>query len=189
MANADEDTTTQKLHEILVDEIYNSGKVAGFDDTLLQVATRDAKFPNFNGTLLDKMPDLHVTIIGRTGVRQSQDGIFIECKPVDQNHTAGVHYCDKGISRFVKGDYAWAMTTAIMVAYVADGYTIDPKLLDALKKSVSIVTQIMPANCPSSPTILFCEQTQVSRHKRCFKYVETGLDAPSIELRHVWLKR
>jgi hypothetical protein len=188
LANAGEDETTQKLHEILVDEIYNSGSVAGFDDNLIQVTTREAKFRNFDGKKLDKMPDLHVSILGRTDVRRSQDGIFVECKPVDVTHTAGAHYCDKGIIRFVRGDYAWAMTTALMVGYAAGGYTIDPKLLEALGHSHTIETESLPTNCAASKTILFSEQTQISRHKRSFKYVETGLDAPSIQLRHLWLR-
>ena len=189
LVHAHEDTITQRLHEILVDEVYNSGQIDGFDDQVMQIGTREAKFRNFNGKSLDKMPDLHVAIIGRDNVRPSQDGIFIECKPVDRTHTAGVHYCDKGIIRFVRGDYAWAMTTAMMIAYAADGYDIDPKLVDALNKSRSIETESMPVVCGVSQTILFCDQTHVSHHKRDFQYVETGEQAPPIELRHLWLRR
>jgi hypothetical protein len=187
LASADEDTITQKLHEVLVDEVYNSGQVGGFDDNVMQIGTREAKFRNFNRKSLKKMPDLHVAMIGRGNVLRSQDGIFIECKPIDRKHTAGVHYCEKGIIRFIRGDYAWAMTTAMMVGYASDGYDIDPKLVDALNKSTSIVTESMPVVCPDSQTILFCDQTFVSRHKRNFQYVETGEQAPSIELRHLWL--
>jgi len=189
LANADEDTITQKLHETLVDEIYNSGQIDGFDDKVMHIITREAKYRNFNGATLKKMPDLHVAMIGRADVRRSQDGIFIECKPVDLDHSAGVHYCDKGIIRFVRGDFAWAMTIAMMIGYAADGYDIDPKLLDALNKSQSIVTESMPVVCGVSQTILFCDQTYVSRHKRKFKYSETGEQAPPIELRHLWLRR
>ena len=189
LSTADEDEITLKLHEILVDEVYGSGQVEGFDDTVIQIGSREAKIRNFNGQSPDKMPDLHIGVIGRERVRQSQDGIFIECKPVDAAHTAGVHYCDKGILRFVRGDYAWAMTNAMMVAYAKDGYAIDPKLTDALKKSITISTVSMPLQCPLSETVLFCATTQVTVHERNFRYVETGEAAPNISLRHLWLSR
>jgi hypothetical protein len=189
LASADEDTVTEKLHEVLVDEVYNSGSVAGFDDNLMQIATREAKVRNFNGTVLDKMPDLHIGIIGRTNVRRSQDGVFVECKPVDHSHTAGKHYCSKGIIRFVRGDYAWAMTSAMMVGYAAVEYAVDPKLVNALKRSKTIVTTSMPTACTSSQAILFSDQTYTSRHERNFTYVETGESALVIDLRHLWLRR
>jgi len=189
LATAHEDAITLRLHEILVDEVYGSGQVDGFDDNIMQIGSREAKIRNFNGQHPDKMPDLHIGMIGRRNVRQSQDGIFVECKPVDTDHTAGVHYCDKGITRFVRGDYAWAMTSAMMVAYASDGYAIDPKLTDALEKSTTITTESMPSPCPASQTVLFCDQTQISIHQREFQYTETGADARSITLRHLWLRR
>ena len=189
LAAADEDAVTLKLHEILVDEVYGTGQVEGFDDTVIQIGSREAKIRNFDGQSPDKMPDLHIAVVGRERVRQSQDGIFIECKPVDADHTAGVHYCEKGILRFVRGDYAWAMTTAMMVAYAKDGYTIEPKLTDALKKSTTISTKSMPSQCASPETLLFSATTQVTVHERNFRYVETGEAAPDITLRHLWLSR
>ena len=189
VASADEDAITLKLHEILVDEVYGTGAVAGFDDTVMQVATREAKFRNFNGKHPDKMPDLHIGILNRRNVQQSQDGIFVECKPVDANHTVGVHYCDKGIIRFVQGDYAWAMPTAMMVAYAAEGYSVDPKLKEALARSSSIKTICPPSICPLSESILFSERTHITVHRRDFRFVENGESAGNITLRHLWLRR
>ncbi|MDB5342989.1 MAG: hypothetical protein JWP89_1366 [Schlesneria sp.] len=81
------------------------------------------------------------------------------------------------------------MTTAMMVAYAKDGYAIDPKLTDALKKSTTISTTSMAILCPSSETVLFCAQTQITVHQRMFCYAETGEDAPDITLRHLWLSK
>ena len=189
LATADEDAITLKLHEILIDEIYQSGQVPGFDDALMQIGYREAKIRNFNGQHPDKMPDLHISIISRQGIRRTQDGIFVECKPVDADHTTGVHYCDKGILRFVRGDYAWAMTAAMMVAYAKGGYTIDPKLTDALGRSSTIATVSMPTQCASSVAVLFSVPTQITVHSRNFRYTETGKDAPDIAIRHLWLNR
>lgn len=189
LTDANEDAITLKLYEILVDEVYGSGGVEGFDDSVMQIGSREAKIPNFNGQHPDKMPDLHICIIGRKDVRQSQDGIFIECKPVDPDHTAGADYCNEGIIRFVRGDYAWAMTTAMMIGYATDGYEIEPKLHNALKKSSTITSESMPILCTSSSTVLFCDQTQISVHKRNFQYIESGEAAPNITLRHLWLRK
>ncbi len=104
---------------MLLDDIYDSGQVEGFDSTLISKGTREEKIRNFNGEHLDKMPDMVFGIIGRHVFMRTQDGIFVECKPIDASHTAGVHYCDKGIIRFVRGDYAWCLVSALMVGYAA----------------------------------------------------------------------
>ena len=189
LAAADEDTITQKLHEVLEDELFVSGKVPGFNGDLIYKVTRDAKLRSFDSKHLDKMPDLIFGVVGREVYMRTQDGIIIECKPVDASHTAGVHYCDKGIMRFVRGDYAWCMLSAMMVGYAAEGYTIVPKLTDALAKSTAITTEVIPATCPQSKPVLFSQETHVSVHERNFSYVETGSKAPPITLRHIWLNR
>ena len=189
LAAADEDTITQKLHEILMDELFNSDKVPGFNGDLIAKGTREEKLRSFDGTHLDKMPDLIFGVVGRDIYMRTQDGIFIECKPVDASHTAGVHYCNKGIIRFVRGEYAWCMLSAMMIGYAADGYTIIPKLTDALARSTTITTKVNLTKCPHSTLVLFSQDTHVSVHERNFSYVETGEAAPDITLRHIWLNR
>ena len=189
LASADEDTITQKLHEILMDELFDSDTVPGFNGELIAKGTREEKLRSFDCKHSDKMPDLIFGVVGRDVYMRTQDGVFIECKPVDTSHTAGVHYCDKGIIRFVRGDYAWCMLSAMMVGYAAEGYTIIPKLTDALTKSTTITTKAAPAKCPQSRSVLFSQDAHVSVHERNFSYVETGEPAPDITLRHVWLNR
>jgi hypothetical protein len=189
IASAHEDTITQKLHEILIDELFDSDTVDGFNGDLISKGTREEKLRSFDGSHLDKMPDLIFGVIGRDVYMRTQDGIFIECKPVDATHTVGVHYCDKGIIRFVRGDYAWCMLSALMVGYTAKGYAIVPKLTDALAKSKSIKTKVAPTVCPQSKPVLFAQDTHFTVHERNFSYLETGDPAPSITIRHVWLNR
>ena len=145
LAAAHEDTITQKLHEVLEDDLFVSGKVPGFNGDLIYKVTREEKLRSFDGKHLDKMPDLIFGVVGREVYMRTQDGIFIECKPVDASHTAGVHYCDKGIIRFVRGDYAWCMLTAMMVGYAVEGYTIIPKLTKALEKSITCLLYTSPS--------------------------------------------
>jgi len=191
LLSATEDVVTQELYERLYDEVFNKGVVDGFDRQLFTVVTRESKVRNYDGAKLDKMPDLLIGLSDRLNVfKLSQDWFFIECKPVDLGHSAGVHYCDKGIIRFVRGEYAWAMTSALMVGYVRNGYSISPKLTKALKKrEKEVPTFALPYPCQRSKPGKNNEVVHISKHSRTFNYIETGRQAPAITLRHLWLRR
>jgi len=190
LATAEEDEVTHELYERLYDEVFNKGVVEGFDRQLFTVVTRESKVRNYDGAMLDKRPDLLIGLADRTGVfKPSQDWIFIECKPVDCDHSVGVYYCDKGVIRFVRGEYAWAMTSALMIGYAHKGYTIHPKLTDALAERPALLTVHLPRPCRKSKAGLNYEAVQISRHERAFSYVETRKQAPAITVRHLWLNR
>ncbi len=189
--SAKEDEITHELYEILYDEIFCKGIVDGFDEEHFSVVAREAKLRNFNGKKLDKMPDLLIGIAGREQIfRRSQDWLYIECKPIDSNHSIGVHYGAKGISRFICGDYAWAIPNALMVGYASSGYNVDSKLTETLsrrKKEFGVITH--PTICKYSSNTPLYYPVHYTRHCRTFTYVETGQKAPPIELRHLWLKK
>jgi len=191
LLNATEDVVTQELHERVYDTVFNKGVVEGFDRQLFTVVTREAKVRNYDGAMLDKMPDLLIGLSDRLNVlKLSQDWLFIECKPVDVEHSVGVHYCGKGIIRFVRGEYAWAMTSALMIGYTRIGYTISDKLVKALKsREKEIPTIAFPVPCKRSKSEENSEVVHISRHERTFSYVETGQQAPDITIRHLWLRR
>lgn len=191
LASATEDPLTHELYEVLYDVVFKHGLVKGFDRGLLRAVAREPKFRSYDRSSLDKMPDLVIALIGRDAVViPSQDGLFIECKPVDRDHPAGSCYCDKGLIRFVDGDYAWAMQEAMMVGYASEGYTIKPKLGDALRSRLDRVpTRSFPTPCPYSEATSVGERVHVSKHGRTFPYVETGIEAPPITIRHHWLRR
>lgn len=191
LSNATEDVITHELYERLYDEVFNRDVVAGFNRELLTTITRESKVRNYDGAKLDKMPDLLFGLVERPPVEYpSQDWLFIECKPVDCGHAAGGHYCDKGIIRFVKGEYAWTMTSALMVGYTREGYTILPKLSDALQaRPNKIPTLDQPRPCRHSKGDSVSEAVHISKQGRTFKYVETEQSAPAITIRHLWLKR
>lgn len=187
---ADEDDVTHDFYEVVCDEVFNKGLVDGFDTDHFTIVTREAKLRSFDGSHLDKMPDLLIGVAGRDPYRRSQDWLFIECKPVDADHTVGVHYGAKGIARFIRGEYAWAMTSAMMVGYASKGYTIQPKLCDALidREDEFKVLQ-HPTPCALSKAAKSAECVHTTLHGRTFSYVENNQPAPPIELRHLWLKR
>jgi hypothetical protein len=121
--------------------------------------------------------------------RPSQDGIFAECKPVDDNHSVGEHYCDRGIGRFIKGDYAWAMQDAVMIAYVRGGRTISKDLVPAL----AVKLRRADLGYPSSPTVVnpsctfrATEALQSTLHRRSFPWPGGRGTACQIRVFHSW---
>ena len=189
---ANEDTVTHELYERLYDEVFDKGVVGGFDREVFASVRREPKVRNFNGSSLDKMPDLLVEFIDRpAGAMNSQHGLFIECKPVDQEHHAGSAYCDKGLIRFVRGDYAWTMQSAMMVGYARLGYSVMPKLAEALAsiRKEPISTSFGPESCPCTRASSCAQQVAVSKHERTFRYIENDSPAGIIVIRHLWLKR
>src|ERR1017187_3438696 len=192
LQTANEDTVTLEFYEGLYDEVFNKGMVDGFDREVFASIHREPKVRNFNRRHPDKMPDLLVDFIDRpAGVMNSQHGLFIECKPVDQKHPTGSAYCDEGLIRFVRGDYAWAMQSAMMVGYAREGYSLVPKLSEALasKRKEPIPTSFGPESCLRTTATAFAEQVAISKHQRTFSYVENDLPAGIIVIRHLWLRR
>jgi hypothetical protein len=182
---------TLELYQRLYDDIFDKGIVAGFGHDVFTHAMREPKVRNYDRTSLDRMPDMLIGLADRQNVfKRSQDFLFIECKPVDRFHSVSQHYCDKGIVRFVRGDYAWAMTSAMMIGYVRKGYSVRSHLAKALSRRGNGVCMISPlVPCQRSKPGASSEAVHISEHSRAFIYVETGQQAPAITLRHLWLQR
>src|ERR1039457_5375387 len=190
LLTASEDAITLELHEALFDRVFNSGVVEGFDSGLFATVEREPKIRSYDYGHLDKMPDLLVLLVGRPpGVRNTQDGLFIECKPVDSKHAVRGHYCDKGLIRFVQGDYAWAMPNAMMVGYAKEGYTVSAKLIPTLQGWPPGGPNSVPRACPHSKGSSISEVVHLTKHARRFQYLETKQPAPEITIRHLWLRR
>src|SRR5216683_32207 len=191
LRTAGEDTITHELYERLYDEVFDKSVVDGFDREVFASVRREPKVRNFNGRNPDKMPDLLVEFIDRPArIMNSQHGLFIECKPVDRQHPAGSAYCDEGLVRFVRGDYAWAMQSAMMVGYAREGYSLVPKLSEALasNRREPIPTSFGPETCPCTRGTAFAEQVAISKHQRTFNYIEDNSPAGIIVIRHLWLR-
>ncbi len=184
---AQEKEITASLHETLKDRIWNRSAVAGFDDELIRTISRP-EVRNYNGEHVDKRPDMLVELVDIPArVRPSQYGIFIECKPVDADHSLGTHYCKKGILRFVCGDYAWAMTEAMMIGYVDSGVDPAERLRPALERHKDVVLPTgEPRTCTRSRAAM---PVAITEHRRPFPYVPEGSTVPPIVLRHLWLRR
>ena len=191
LTTASEDEITHELHEAIFNRVFNSGAVDGFNKHVFTTVGREPKVRSYNFGSLDKMPDLVIQLVNRpSGIMNTQDGIFIECKPVDDSHPVPKDYCDKGIMRFVSGEYAWAMTSALMVGYAKKNYTILPLLTEALKTRTTTITTVQfPQRCSSSGSGSRNEAVHISVHERPFIYLENEKNAEPITIRHLWLSR
>ena len=183
LASANEDEITQQLRLIICNQVLRDELVPGFTLAVFRVG-REAKYENFNGSNTEKMPDLVVEIIdgNRSVGLPSDDGLFIECKPVDRNHPAGATYCDSGLIRFVEGSYAWTMSQAMMIGYTCKKYTIASKLHAALKNRPAINSLQLSDTLhnPSAgtnanlPAKSWCEPIYATCHMRPFSYEQTN---------------
>lgn len=186
LKDAKEDDITRQLHAILEDRLLTSQEVAGFDRRRIRNVVRAPEVSNHDGSHPAKKPDLVLFLLRRErwSVRNSQDGIFAECKPVDDGHAVGRHYCDQGIMRFVDGDYAWAMQDGLMVGFVRGNRTVLENLapvLAAKDRHEKLGSPAPPVTVlPNQATPLHCTE-----HERNFAWT-IGRQACKIRLFHSW---
>ncbi len=103
---------------------------------LVRSVARGAENISFDGSHLEKRPDLSISLYG-----QPRDfPLVVEAKILDGTSSRTVaSYCgDRGLLRFVKGEYAWASSEAFMLAYVRDGSSIDSKLKPRLAHAMAL---------------------------------------------------
>jgi hypothetical protein len=179
---AHEDTITELLVEIIENRLRQSGEIGGFNRHQFGRVSREPKVTNFDKKHPDKMPDIFFDLKrGEIPIISEQDGLFVECKPVDINHSILSHYCNKGLVRFVNGDYAWAMQDALMVGYVKGRYSFI-KLASVLddQKNEAILK-------PIEHSAIDEYEIYHSSHKRDFHWLENRGRACPITVSHLWL--
>ena len=184
LQSADEDSITQVLTEIIENRLRKNGDVDGFDCARFGKVTREPKITNVDKKHPDKMPDIFFDLKrDRLPVLSDQDGLFVECKPVDRKHPILSCYCQKGLVRFVNGDYAWAMQDALMVGYAKEPYSFKKlaSILEGGKKSASLRT--------TDHFVVDAHAIYRSNHKRGFEWPESRGQACEISVAHLWLPR
>jgi hypothetical protein len=180
--SADEDTITQVLVEIIENRLRKSGEVDGFDCVRFGKVVREPKITNVDKKHPDKMPDIFFDLKrDQYSILSDQDGLFVECKPVDSKHSLLSHYCNKGLIRFINGDYAWALQDALMVGYIKGQYSFKKlaSVLDDDKKSATLKT--------TNHFEIDEYAIYRSNHKREFDWPENRGHACPISISHLWL--
>jgi hypothetical protein len=191
LSTAKEDDITRQLHWIMENRLLRSKEVAGFDTRRIKNVVRAPEVTNYDGQHPAKKPDLVLFLLKRESlsVLRSHDGIFAECKPVDDAHPVGTHYCDSGVKRFINGDYAWAMQEGMLVAYARGGRTIS-KDLTPVFASGSRHTEL---GSPSAPAVVSIsrasknsEALHATQHQRRFAWPAGHGNACAIRIFHSW---
>ncbi len=195
LAEASEDQVTAALRSTIENNLRQSGEVAGFDKRTFDTVIRQGQWANYDGSRLTKTPDLFFKLrddgFESRPVLSEFDGLFIEAKPVDDAHAAGGKYCDDGLIRFVRGDYAWAMQEAMMLAYARHGRTIIGHLIPAMSepaRMTSLNTVQLPQACSSPAAAKCCEAEAVhlSQQRRNFEWRDGKGPATDITVYHLW---
>ena len=153
---------------------------------LVLCVVRGEESISFDGSHLEKRPDLSIYL--SDGTRHFP--LVVEAKILDRAKGKTVtSYCDRGLLRFVQGEYAWANREAFMLGYVRDGSSIDSKLRPRLAEAMALnpapyLVEELPVHVGSGGLDL-----ARTRHGRDFVYVcQTPPNSPGpISVWHLWL--
>jgi hypothetical protein len=154
---------------------------------LVRSVSRGSEVASFDGSHLEKRPDLSIHLSGRN----PSFPLMVECKIVDAVSQRGVDtYCASGLRRFLVGEYAWAAQEGFMLAYVRDGSSIAHTLAPFLQQSQSASPPPYAVEQMPCPVALENLDGAHSKHSRAFKYL---VDAPlnqkpgAISVWHLWM--
>lgn len=195
-ATASEDEITAALKRVIQNNLLESGKIVpGFSKRTFNPIVRQGQWENYNGTVLTKTPDLFFSLrddgCEPQRIISEFNGLFVECKPIDKRHPVGSKYCDDGLSRFVLGHYAWAMSEGMMLGYSRDDRTIAANLIPAMNEPPrlqSLATVELPKICPhpQAAAVQAAETIHISRHRRNFLWRDNKGNATDIQIYHLW---
>jgi len=143
---------------------------------------RGGESVSYNGKHLEKRPDLAIYLTSR----HANFPLLLECKIIDSPNGRGIDlYCVQGIQRFVDGQYGWANTQCLMLAYVRDGSSVESALTPYLEMTSAKIPD--PFRTEALPKLVN-KSTLQSKHSRVFKYTEKRHDLPgSISIYHMWI--
>ncbi len=126
---AKEPTITSELIEELNRMLHNENDepLRGFSLDSFQAVT-GSKLKNWNGVHLEKQPDIAFRPQRMyPGIRYPDQMVFlVECKLVTDEGLS--LYGTEGMARFVRGDYAWAVSSGMMLGYARGGYALPNEL-------------------------------------------------------------
>lgn len=190
LGTAHEDQITQHLHWILENRLRQTGEIPGFDERVFRKVWRAPEVPNYDATRPAKKPDLVFELVrDDTLVLSSQDALFVECKLVGNSHPVTTTYCNDGLSRFVDGDYAWAMQEGMMLGYVRHSFTLSENLNPVLAREphYSRLGQSSQLQVVSDSGVHpMAEALHITLHNRHFHWPHGRGPANKIRIFHSW---
>jgi hypothetical protein len=153
---------------------------------LVRCVTRGAESISFDGSNLEKRPDLSIQLTKRNPAFP----LIVECKIIDfkSNKTTRL-YCEQGLRRYIDGDYAWASAEAFMLAYVRDASSIKSSLTPFLIASEKLIPPPYMVVTPPEPVPHATADVARSCHNRNFTYTTnpSHKHPGPISIRHLWM--
>ncbi len=141
---------------------------------------------SFDGSHLEKRPDFSIVLSGA----DRRFPLIAEAKILDAAASKTTRlYCEKGIRRFVQGEYAWGSHEAFMIGYVRDESSIDPTLTAFLSSAAVSDPDAYLVEALPVPVGTGSSDLAYTSHGRTFLY---GNQRPPnrpgpIALWHLWL--
>lgn len=185
ICNSTEDQITQALCNILGELYVNPPKQFEDFSQWFQTPVREGNVENFDNTHPDKQPDLTFRP-QKDSIKNIKNAntvaIFIECKPITQQHSLLSHYCKKGLIRYINGDYSWQVNKALMIGYVKNNKKLPKSLADVFNKlDENFSSHLLPEHNTSSGNTVYS-----SLHDRNF-LLDGKHDPGKIRVDHLWL--
>lgn len=150
----------------------------------------DAEYSNYKNEKAER-PDLvfHLSGRPRPGVVDSlYDGLYVECKIIDNKRRDLGEYCRKGVKRFVDGDYGWRMPQGMMCAYIRTNQEL-PVALEGYFGAAGVAAFLYLANTSLTKSALTMHNPfiYISDHARPWTFPD-GSSPGNISVQHLWLR-
>lgn len=198
-----DDADETPINRLLRDELEKlrtdpKRPIPQFNDEVFSYITESEGLPDCTGKPFDEntgKPDFMIRPVRPPAgvVRPVTYGMYVECKIIERGHDSRTvaSYCREGILRFVKGEYACVMSSALMVAYLRRSRASLPdRLAKYLEESTSedfeveTYPQLNPLRSDKNPPHAYH-----SKHRRSTALVG-HLKRPigPIEITHLWFE-
>jgi hypothetical protein len=175
--------------EIEVNALMETRLIALLDEDerwsqLVRCVARGKETLSYDGSSLEKQPDLSIYLTNRS----PSFPLVVECKLIDAPSRKRIAlYCNDGLTRFVRGDYAWAVRESFMLAYVRDGSTISSCLVPFLAQGRAKQPDIYRTETLPELTGNAAMALAHSSHNRDFRYIGRQQNSPgAISVWHLW---
>ena len=175
-----------EINALLESRLNSLWRIDPLWSQLVSSVARGKETLSFDGTHLEKRPDLSIYLTGK----HPSFPVVVECKLIDHGSGKGVDlYCSNGIARFVTGQYAWANSEAIMIAYIRDESSVKESLSPFLASGVQNRPDPWQTHRLPTEATGLRSTISASHHLRSFRY-PAGIDAGApgnIAIWHLWL--
>lgn len=174
-----------EITKVLVEELDSlltdaAGIVPGYDADVFQTPVRGNEMSNFDGVHIEKRPDIVFRRSGTSAIGKTNHALFVECKRVYDDATMR-KYCTHGIARFIRGDYAWAVSVAMMLGYASSRFALPTDLENHFAAGTPSCHHALV-----HPGVSSIGRCTASHHDRTFTH-PNGAAPGQIVLRHMWL--